>query len=89
MIKINYHREFIKEFKKLPDNIRSKLVSLEEIFREDPFGSSIYIKKLKGKLSSFFSFRVTRDYRVIFRFVSKDEVDFLSVRHRKDIYLKI
>ena len=86
MIKINYHKKFAKEFEKLPFSIKLKLISLEKTFLEDPFGDAIYIKKLKGKLSSFFSFRVTRDYRVIFRFTSKDEVDFLSVRHRKDIY---
>lgn len=86
MMKINYQDGFVKDFKKLPLEIRQKAFELEIIFRENPFHPLLHVKKLQGKLSSLFSFRITREYRIIYRFCSKDEVDFLATKHRKDIY---
>ena len=87
MIKIYFHRNFIKEFKKLPKPIKNKLVKLEKIFIQNPFNQSLHTKKLRTKyLPPLYAFRISREYRVIFRFVAKDEVDFLLVKHRKDIY---
>lgn len=86
MIKIQYHRRFLKEFKKCPKNIQKKLADLENIFKANPFHPDLHSKKLSGKLQYFYSFRITRDYRVIFEFTSQSEVAFLAVKHRKDIY---
>ena len=88
MIQINYEKEFAKDFHKLPHEIKIKAIELEYIFRQNPFHPLLHTKKLQGPLSSFFSLRVTREYRLIFRFVSKDEIDFLAIKHRKDIYKK-
>lgn len=88
MIKILYHRKFIKDFKKIPHNIRKKLASLEEVFKIDPFHQNLFTKKLQGKLQFFYSFRITREYRVVFQFTAESEVVFLAVGHRKDIYAK-
>lgn len=76
----------MKDFKKLPLGIRQKASELETIFRENPFNPLLHTKKLQGKLITCFSFRITREYRIIYRFSSKDEVDFLAAKHRKDIY---
>jgi addiction module RelE/StbE family toxin len=86
MIKINYHDGFVKDFKKMPLEIKQKAFELEVLFIENPFHPLLHAKKLQGQLSAFFSFRITREYRIIYRFCSKDEVDFLAVKHRKDIY---
>ena len=86
MINIQYHREFLKEYKKLPKPIQIKLADIEDRFRENPFHPELYTKKLSGKLKHLYSFRITRDYRTIFEFTSNAEVLFLSARHRKDIY---
>ncbi len=86
MIEVRYHREFIKEFNQLPLAQKKKLAHLEGVFRNSPFDSRLHGKKLSGKLAEYFSFRVTRDYRVIFRLVSIGFADFISVRHRKEIY---
>lgn len=86
MITIQYDREFLKEFKKLPENIQKKLANLENIFRLNCFHQSLHTKKFQGELKHFYSFRITRDYRVIFEFISRDEVALIAVKHRKDIY---
>lgn len=86
MIKIIFHRGFIKEFPKLPKIVQEKAVRLEEIFKDDCFNRRLRTKKLQGKIKTAYSFRVTRDYRITFRFISNEEVEFLSADNRKDIY---
>ncbi len=85
-MKINYHKRFVKQFEKIPHETALKLIELEDVFKTNPFDSSLKTKPLQGKLRGFFSFRATRDYRVIFRFVADKEVDFLVTKHRRDIY---
>lgn len=89
MLKILYDRRFIKEFKSCPKEIQKKLVYLESIFKKDPFHTNLNTKKLQGKLKHLYSFRITREYRVIFEFTTDQEVVFLAAKHRKDIYKKM
>jgi len=42
-------------------------------------------KKLKTT-QPLFSFRIGRDYRVIFEFVDSQTIKILDIKHRKDIY---
>ncbi len=71
---------------KLPLKQQAKLASLLELLRENPFHSQLHTKHLSGKLSGVYSFRITRDWRVIFRFFSLQEIQLIDIGHRKDIY---
>ncbi len=86
VVDIHYHQKFVKDFKKLPRKIRELVVELEKIFRTNPFDPQLHTKKLSGKLQCFYSFRTTRDWRIILEFTEKDLVTFLAVMNRKDIY---
>ena len=66
MVKIVYTNRFLKSAKKLPLNIQDKLGSNLEILQENPFNSSLHTKPLTGKLVGLYSFRNTRDWRVLF-----------------------
>ena len=83
---ISYHQRFIKDFRKLPKRIQLLVADLEEIFRVNPFDSRLHTKKLSGKLQQFYSFRATREWRVIFEFTEKNTALFLAIMNRKDIY---
>lgn len=85
-VTIQYHKRFIKEFQKLPREIQEKAVLLEDIFCANPFHPELKTKKLQGKLQLFYSFRITRDYRIIFEFLDPGTILFLATKHRKDIY---
>lgn len=87
MIQIKYQKAFIKEFKKLPKAQKLKLIELESLFRRNPFHPQLHSKKLQGKLKNQYSFRITREYRVIFEFLEEGMVGFIAVKHRKDIYI--
>lgn len=86
MFHIEYHKIFVKKFKKLPQHIKEKAVELEEIFRNNPFAPILKTKPLKGDLSHLYSFRITREYRIIFAIVAHEFVVFYNVGHRKNIY---
>ncbi len=82
---LSFHKNFSKSFKKLPQNIQTKTIELEEIIKENPFHPLLKSKKLSGKLSMFYSMRVTREYRILFQ-IEEKLIIFYEAGHRKDIY---
>lgn len=86
MITVVYTNSFLKTAKKLPKSQQSKLAQLLEILRENPFNSKLHTKALAGTLTGFYSFRITRDWRVIFQFLTPDKIKLIEIGHRKDIY---
>lgn len=79
-------RNFLKSAKRLPENVKLKLAKLVEIIAIDPHHPLLHTKKLSGELIGFLSFRITRDWRVIFYFDGAGMIHLLDVSHRKDIY---
>ena len=78
-----------KRYKKavsvLPSKIRQLLVGQEILLIEDIFHSKLHTKKLKIPGILAFSFRITRNYRGIFRLSDKNVI-LSAIGHRKDIY---
>jgi mRNA-degrading endonuclease RelE of RelBE toxin-antitoxin system len=83
---IHYTSDFIKAFEKLPKSIQEKAVGQESIFRENPNDSRLHLKALKGRLKGLLSFRVTRNYRIIFSWKDRENVLFYEIGDRKFIY---
>lgn len=81
-----YDKGFLKGVKILPKNIQSKLAHLLELLQENPFAPLLHAKRLSGELAGFFSFRITREWRVIFYFRDPEIIQLLKVAHRRDIY---
>ncbi len=86
-MRIIYSGEFRKRFYKLPPEIQNLYRKQENIFKYNWSDSRLKIKKLKGFPFSF-SFRITRNYRVLFLFVNQETTLFATIGHRKDIYRK-
>jgi mRNA-degrading endonuclease RelE of RelBE toxin-antitoxin system len=72
--------------KKLPVLVRSKLIAKLELLQENPYHSLLHTKPLTGQLFGFHSFRITREWRVIFQFLDPETIELIKVSHRKDIY---
>lgn len=66
MFEILYTKDFLKNAKKIPDEMQNKLADCLEYFRENPFYPLLHTKPLAGNLAGLFSFRIARDWRVIF-----------------------
>ena len=86
MIRIQYGRDFLRSAKELPKNIQVKLDGLLVLFAHNPYDSRLHTKKLHSELIGFLSFRITRDWRVMFQFLDPESVVLLRAKHRKDIY---
>ena len=77
---------------KFEDNIANLPLGIKRIYKkqEDIFfinwkDPRLHTKKLKGD-KNIFSFRITRQYRVLFILLEENSSLFISVGHRKDIY---
>lgn len=77
---------FEKDASRLPRAIQTKLAYLLPLFKHNPFDARLHSKPLSEPLHGLFAFRITRDWRVIFKFLAPHEILLLRVRHRKDIY---
>lgn len=86
MIIVRFAPQFLKDTAKLPVSVKELLKEQIRCLVKDPQDSRLHTKKLRGKLSGLLSFRVTRNYRVIYRRDGKEILLLLTVDDRKDIY---
>ena len=85
-MKVYYTDHFRKKVKRIDVKQQAKLTELVVLLKENPFSSLLHIKKLSGKLAGICSFRINKDIRVLFKFLSPDEIILSDVGNRKDIY---
>lgn len=85
-MKLVFDKKFLKQAQKLPLAQQKKLATLLETLADNPFSSKLHTKQLSTPLQGVFSFRINREYRVLFRFMDADTIFLTHVKHRKDIY---
>lgn len=86
MLHILYGSHFLKAARALPAEQQKKLATLIELLAENPFDPRLHSKPLGNELAGLYSFRITRDWRVMFRFSSPEEIVLVDTGHRKNIY---
>lgn len=86
MVELIYTSDFLKSSRKLPFRVQGKLANQLELLRDNPFHPFLHSKSLVGPLTGLYSFRITRDWRVIFCFTDAKIIKLVDVTHRKDIY---
>jgi len=77
---------FDKLFVRLSKIIQMKAAKKTDLFKKNPFHPSLRVEKLRPKKFNVWSFRVDRDYRIIFKFVERDLVEFIFIGHHNEIY---
>ncbi len=86
MTEIFITEEFQKRYQDLPKTIQKKAEKKEKIFRQNPFHPSLHTEKLEPKSKEVWSFRIDREYRILFKFINPNEVVFLACGHHNWIY---
>lgn len=86
MIRVSYGKNFLRSVQELPLPQQKKLSKLISLLEENPYHPLLHTKHLRGGLSGYLSFRVTRGWRVIFQFLDPETVQLLHVAHRSEIY---
>ncbi len=84
-MRIVYLKKFIKQYKKLPVEIKKIAKEKELLFREDPRNISLKTHKLHGDLKSFWAFSVNNKIRIIFDFDQDKNVRFYTIGNH-DVY---
>lgn len=79
ILKFLYHPDFRKAIKSCPPKERLKIIKKINLFLTDPFSPSLKTHKLSGKLKDYWSFSLTYQERVMFRFRSKGTVEFIDI----------
>lgn len=82
---IRYSTHFVKQSKKLGKDKQILAQKQEKIFRNNPFDPRLKTHKLSGELKNYWAFSLTYPDRVLFRFISKNEVIFYKIGSH-DIY---
>jgi mRNA-degrading endonuclease RelE of RelBE toxin-antitoxin system len=88
MIRLVYSDYFLASVKQLPIAQQKKLARLLPLLAENPFHPMLHSKRLAGSLAGIISFRVTRDWRVLFQFFDETN-DTTSARCPSSRYLPL
>lgn len=78
--------EFKALLNALSPTIKKKVIKQRALFCENPFHNSLNTEKLEPKSRQLWSFRVDKNYRIIFRFLEKGRVLFLAVGPHQWVY---
>lgn len=84
-MKITETEKFRKSLNSLQTNTRKKAKKQFELFIQNLFHPSLHTEKLEPKNKNLWSFRVDKNYRVIFTFMDKETLLLLDIGPH-DIY---
>jgi mRNA interferase YafQ len=85
MLKIIYAPSFVRQFKKLPDNLKEEILEKIDIFKNISNHKTLKVHKLNGQYKNCYSFSVNYDYRIVFQYENKKEIALLVIGDH-DIY---
>lgn len=82
---IDFHKDFIKNFKKLPPKTKKKFQDRLILFEEDEFNETLNNHALKGIWLGYRSINVTGDIRAIYK-KSSENVLFVAIGSHSRLY---
>ncbi|MFH1178329.1 MAG: type II toxin-antitoxin system mRNA interferase toxin, RelE/StbE family [bacterium] len=85
MIKLIYAPRFVRHFKHLPNELQEEALGKIALFKLDKNHIGLKVHKLHGPLAGLFSFSVNYKTRIVFEYISKNEIVLLSIGDH-DIY---
>jgi len=85
-MKIYTTAHFRKKLKKIPVNIKKKMIRREKIFMANPFYPLLDTHKLHGKLKEEWSYLIDDSYRVKFVFLERGDVLYTDVGTHGEVY---
>ena len=88
-MEIRYSRQFVKQFKKLPNDIKKAFKERLKIFLDDNYHPILCRHKLKGDFVGCHSLNVTGDFRAIFKeFDDEEIIVFSEIGNHHQLYGK-
>ncbi len=78
-MEIEYSSKFMRQFKKLPKEVKEHAIVCEKLFRKNPFDPKLKTHKLHGTMKEYWAFSISYNYRIGFTFADTNLVHFHSV----------
>lgn len=85
-MKVLLHKNFKKDYKKLPRQTQTIFKERIAIFLKDPFEPLLNNHALLGKYAGYRSINIGGDYRVLYKLLSKDVVVFVTIGTHSKLY---
>jgi addiction module RelE/StbE family toxin len=85
-MRILFHRQFSKGYKKLPKKIQEQFKARLQIFVNDIFDPILENHALHGKYLGLRSINVTGDYRALHSIISETSVEFVLIDTHSNLY---
>jgi mRNA-degrading endonuclease YafQ of YafQ-DinJ toxin-antitoxin module len=79
MIEIKFKPSFIKKFDVLEKELQEEVLEKIELFKDSKNHEQLKVHKLHGQLKENHSFSVNYKFRIVFNYISKKEVVFLTI----------
>jgi toxin HigB-1 len=83
---VEYAPEFERHYRKLSLTSKKKAEKQVEKFLRDPWYPSLHVEKLEPRSKQYWSLRIDKKYRIIFRYLGEDTVLFVGVGEHDWIY---
>lgn len=84
-MEIEFRKEFLKQYKKLPQKIRTKFDERLKLYITSPHHPLLHVHTLNGADYPIQTLNVTRDYRAQF-LLSKNVVSFIKIGTHSELY---
>jgi len=85
-MKIRFHKNFEKQYKKLKKEQKEKAQNRLSLFLIDSFNPTLGNYPLKGKYIGYRSIDITGDLRAIYKFINKQECIFVAIDTHSKLY---
>ncbi len=85
MIEIIYAPVFVRQLNKLNNDLKDEVLEKLGIFKDISNHKRLKVHKLKGRYNKCYSFSVNYNYRIVFEYETKNEINILAIGDH-DIY---
>ncbi len=85
-MRVEFHRNFKKQYKKLPLQERKRCDQRIALFLSDPFHPTLHNHALSGEYRKYRSINITGDERAVYEPITKDIAFFIFLGTHSELY---
>lgn len=85
-MKVFFHKNFDKEYAKIPLKKRMQCEKRITLFIDDPLHPLLNSHRLHGKLKNLYSINITGDMRALYRIIDINTVEFVLLDTHGNLY---
>jgi len=85
-MRILFHKNFSKNYNKLPEQIRNAFKARLKLFLQDSFHPLLNNHALAGEWRGFRSISVTGDFRAFYKLLDETTVEFAIIDTHSNLY---